>query len=369
MPVFLAGRVVLASGEGLQKPARIALTCGGQSIPQGHTDNKGQFDFEPQCPPLQPLSDPSIGNISAQPGFSHGPPTSIATVRMQGCEGVRPGFPMPDLTTTISAASLLGCDLHAELKGFRSSRVQLGTVRGSARIDVGLITLYPLHGLTGSSASVTTLAAPPNARRAYRKGLNALRRAQPDFRKAANFFERTLEIHPEHAPAWAALGEARAALEDEDGAQEAFARSIESDPNLLHPYDAMIQIAVNARDWEKLDTLTAKYLQLETGSARVRFYSAVAALELYDIERAESIIEQMEELGETDEWPMSYFFMALAHERLADFETAADYYEKYTETSTDADTLQIARRKIHDWGHLQVIEPRSVVPAHTTGSK
>ena len=77
----------------------------------------------------------------------------------------------------------------------------------------------------------------------------------------------------------------------------------------------------------------------------------------------------MEELGETDEWPMSYFFMALAHERLADFETAADYYEKYTETSTDADTLQIARRKIHDWGHLQVIEPRSVVPAHTTGSK
>ena len=76
MPVFLAGRVVLASGEGLQKPARIVLTCGGQSIPQGHTDNKGQFDFEPQCPPLQPLSDPSIGNISAQPGFSHGPPTS-----------------------------------------------------------------------------------------------------------------------------------------------------------------------------------------------------------------------------------------------------------------------------------------------------
>lgn len=216
MPVFLAGRVVPASGEGLYKRARIVLTCGGQPIPQGHTDNKGQFDFEPQCPPLQPLSDPSIGNISAQPGFSHGPPTSIATVRMQGCEGVRPGFPTPDLTTTISAASLPGCDLHAELKGFRSSRVQLGTVRGSARIDVGLITLYPLHGLTGSSASATALAAPPNARRAYRKGLNALRRAQPDFRKAAKFFERTLEIHPEHAPAWAALGEARAALEDED---------------------------------------------------------------------------------------------------------------------------------------------------------
>lgn len=369
MPVFLAGRVVLASGEGLYKRARIVLTCGGQPIPQGHTDNKGQFDFEPQCPPLQPLSDPSIGNISAQPGFSHGPPTTIATVRMQGCEGVRPGFPTPDLTTTIGATSLPGCALHAELKGFRSSRVQLGTVRGSARMDVGLITLYPLHGLTGSSASVTTLAAPPNARRAYRKGLNALRRAQPDFRKAANFFERTLEIHAEHAPAWAALGEARVALEDEDGAQEAFARSIESDPNLLQPYEAMIQIAVNARDWEKLDTLTAKYLQLETRAARVRFYSAVAALELNDIPRAESIIEQMEELGETDEWPMSYFLMALAHERLADLETAADYYEKYIETSTDADTLQIAKRKIYDWGHLQVIEPRSVVPAHTTGSK
>ncbi|MYB54299.1 MAG: hypothetical protein F4X77_19190 [Acidobacteriia bacterium] len=367
MPVFLAGRVVLASGEGLYKPAEIVLSCGGQPIPQGHTDNKGQFDFEPLCPPLLPLSDPSMGKISGPPGFFHGPPTTTATKKIRGCEAARGGFPSP--TAAISARNLPGCELHAELKGFRSSRVQLGTVRGSTRMDVGLITLYPLHGLTGSPASATTLGAPPIARRAYRNGLKALRRAQPDFRKAAKFFERTLEIHPEHAPGWAALGEARAALEDEDGAQEAFARSIESDPNLLQPYDAMIQIAVNARDWEKLDTLTAKYLQLETGSARVRFYSAVAALELNDISRAESIVERMEEFGETDEWPISYLLMGLAHERLADFESAADYYEKYIETSTDADTLQVAQRKIYDWGHLLVIEPRSVVPVHTTGSK
>ena len=34
-----------------------------------------------------------------------------------------------------------------------------------------------------------------------------------------------------------------------------------------------------------------------------------------------------------DEWPMSYALMAEVRELQADFETAADYYEKYIEAS------------------------------------
>lgn len=338
-PIYLAGRVALASGEGLYEPAKIVISCGGQAIPQVYTDARGRFNFQPECRPLLALADASIRSFSPYSGR---------------------------LATATGTANLAGCYLYAEHPGHWSTRVRLGLVTATTPNEVGLIVLNPFDNSRGRSVSVTTVAAPPEAKKAYRNGLRALRKRRADFRKAAKLFERTVEIHPEHAQAWAALGEARAALEQADEANEAFARSIQSDPDLLQPYDAMIRIAAKDRDWEHVDSLTTKYLKLAPGSARVRFYSAVAAWELGDIPRTESTIEQMGELGEMDEWPMSYVLMALVHERRGDFETAADYYEKYIHISVDAEISSVARRAIYDWGHLQVIEPRRVTLAHTT---
>ena len=337
-PIYLSGRVVLANGEGPHEPVRIVLSCGGRAIPQAYTDSNGRFNFQPQCRPLLALADASI-------------------------RGFWPYYPMlRGLTTTTGTASLLGCYLFAELPAYRSVRVSLGHVRALRPNDVGLVVLQPLRGSIGHSVSAATLAAPPKAKRAYWNGIKALRKTQ-SFGKAAKHLERAVEIYPEHAQAWAALGEALAALRDFDGAHEAFERSIEADPKLLQPYDAMMQIANDQRDWEQLDDLAAKYLALAPGSSRVRFYSALAALHLNELERTESIFKQMEELGETDEWPMVYLIMAIVHERRADFESAADYYEKYIEISVDAETSRRARRTIYDWGELQVIEPRPVMLA------
>lgn len=334
-PIYLSGRVVLANGEAPHEPVRIVLSCGGRAIPQVYTDSNGRFNFQPQCRPLLALADASI-------------------------RGFWPYYPIVQgLTTTTGTASLLGCYLFAELPAYRSVRVRLGRVRALRRNEVGLVVLQPLRGSIGHSVSAATLAAPPKAKRAYWNGIKALRKTQ-SFDKAAKLLERAVELYPEHAQAWAALGEALAALGDSEGAREAFERSIEADPKLLQPYDAMMQIANDQRDWEQLDALAAKYLALAPGSSRVRFYSALAALNLNELERTESIVKQMEELGETDEWPLGYIVMAIVYERRADFESAADYYEKYIEISVDAETSRMARRAIYDWGELQVIEPRHV---------
>lgn len=342
LPVYLSGRVALENGDTPHDPVRIVLSCGGRAIPQAYTDSGGQFNFQPKCRSLLALADASISRPWLYPGLAQG------------------------LTTRTGTANLMGCDLYAELPGHQSARVRLGRVRAPRRNDVGLMILKPLRGSTGHSVSAATLAAPPKAKRAYRNGIKALRKGQ-SYGKAAESFERAVKIHPEHAQAWAGLGEALAALKDFDGAQEAFERSIEVDPNLLQPYDAMMPLAYDQRDWERLDTLAAKYLELAPGSSRVRFYRSIAALNLDDLPRTEFIIKQMEELGETDEWPMSHVIMAMVYERRTDFETAADYYEKYIEISVDAEISQMARRAIYDWGELQVIEPRQVTLAHAGG--
>lgn len=338
LPIYLSGRVALENGENPHEPVRIVVSCGGRAIPQAYTDSSGRFNFQPKCRSLLALADASISRPWLYPGLAQG------------------------LTTRTGTANLMGCDLYAELAGHQSARVRLGRVRAPRRNDVGLIILKPLRGSTGHSVSAATLAAPPKAKRAYWDGIKALRKKQ-SFRKAATSFERAVKIHPEHAQAWAGLAEALAALEDFDGAQEAFERSIKADPNLLQPYDAIMPIAYAQRDWEQLDTLAAKYLELAPGSSRVRFYRSIAALNLDDLPHAESIIKQMEQLGETDEWPMSHVIMAMVYERRTDFETAADYYEKYIEISVDAEISQMARREIYDWGELQVIAPRSVTLA------
>ena len=338
LPIYLAGRVALANGERPHEPVRIVVSCGGRAIPQAYTDSKGRFNFQPECRPLLALADASISGYWRYPGIAQG------------------------LRTRNGIANLMGCVLYAELAGHWSTRVRLGHVRAPRPNDVGLIVLEPLRGSTGRSVSATTLVAPPKAKRAYWNGIKALRKTQ-SFGRAVKSFERAVEIHPEHAQAWAGLGEALAAQGDFDGAREAFEHSIKADPNLLQTYDAMMQVANQLRDWEQVDTLAAKYLELAPGSSRVRFYSSVAALNLDDLSRTEFIIKQMEELGETDEWPMSYIIMAIVHERRADFETAADYYEKYIEISVDAEMSRMARRTIHDWGELQVIEPRPVTLA------
>ncbi|MXY70820.1 MAG: tetratricopeptide repeat protein [Acidobacteriia bacterium] len=337
-PIFLSGRVVLANGERPNELVRIVVSCGGRPIPQVYADAKGRFYFQPQCRSLLALADASIRGFSPYTSFAQG------------------------LTTTTGTADLMGCVLYAEVPGFWSSRIRLGLVRASKRNDVGVVVLQPLRGSTGRSVSTTTLTAPPKAKRAYRIGITALRKTQ-SFGKAAKSFQRAVEIHPQHAQAWAGLGEARAALGDFDGAQEAFERSIKADPNLLQPYDAMMPIAYDQRDWQQLDTLAAKYLELAPGSSRARFYSSLAALHLDDLSRTEFIIKQMQELGETDEWPTSHVIMAVVHERRADFEAAADYYEKYIEISVDAELSSLVRRAIYDWGELQVIEPRQVTLA------
>ena len=323
-----------------------------------HTDTNGRFNFRPSSLPPLALSDSSVRNFSGSSGFSQPLITTIGRVRFQTCEAAHGGCRVPELTSFLPVRSLTGCDLYAELPGFRSSRIQLGAVRPSTRLDVGQITLYPLDSSRSGSVGVTTLANSPKALKSYRNGIRALQKPQPNFRKAAEFLERTVETHPGHAQAWAALGQARDALADADGAQEAFARAIESAPQWLQPYDAMIQIAANRRDWEKLDSLTATYLKLAPDSARVRFYSAVAAWGLHDSAQTEYILRQMQEFGEMDEWPMSYALMAETHELRADFETAADYYEKYIEISIDAERSKAARRAIYDWEQLRVIKPR-----------
>lgn len=339
-PVYLHGRVVTDAGEPPPERVIVKLNCNAKSTPQDYTDRKGRFSFQPGGNQSLMFSDASVNRTRAA-GRSSG-----LTVGSTG------------------SANLARCHLEAELPGYRSDRLSLGIYRMGSN-DVGLIVLHRLEGLIGDTVSVTTLAAPTSAQKAYRKGLKALHKARPNREEAIRHLERAVEVYPEYATAWAALGEARRGLEDGDGARTAYTRAMESDPKFLPPYEPLMDLALNRMDWTELDSLTERYLKLSPRSGKARFLSALAAAGQNDLARAESLVRSLKEVDEKDEWPLSYVIMAAVHEGRAEWEQAASEYRAYIALASDPTTVEMAKRRLHEWETLRIIGPIETVEVET----
>ena len=332
LPIILAGKVIIEGAEGLPEPVVIRMGCGTQSLPQIYTDRRGRFSFQPSCNPVLAMSD-----ASARTAF-------FGT----------PGAPM---RAGRGGLNLSHCWLYAEFPGHRSDRLWLGMTRPMSHVKVGTITLRRIGGTTGDSVSFTTLTAPKKARKAYEKAARALRSVEePNYAKAIPLLERAVELHPEFAAAWEALGRARQGLGDTGSAREAFERSIEIDDRFLKPYPPLIEMAVADKDWTELESLTDRYLAMSPGSMEYRFYSSFAALETGNLSKAELMVDMIDNAGEMDDWPMSYLVLAEVHTLRREFKQAAMLYETYLGTFPKGRYSEHVKRTLHDWSELQVID-------------
>ena len=333
LPILLAGKVIIEGAEGLPEPVLIRVSCGGQSLPQDYTDRRGRFSFQPSCNPVLAMSDAS------------------ARVAFFG----RPGAP---LGVGPAGLNLSHCWLYADLAGYRSSRLWLGMTRPMSRSNVGSIVLTRIDGSSGTAVSFTTLTAPKKARKAYEKASRLLRSVEdPDYAKAIPLLERAVELHPEFAAAWEALGRARKGVGDSAGAKVAFGRSMKSDSRFLKPYPPLIEMAIADEDWTELESLTDRYLAMAPGVSEFRFYNSFAALKAGKLSKAESMVKMIEDAGEIDSWPMSNLVLAGVHSARAEFERAAELYEKFLSEYPDSPVSARIMQTLYDWSVLEVIDP------------
>ena len=337
LPVVLVGRVIIEGGARPPEPVVVWIDCGSRSLPQAYTDRRGRFSFQPGCNPVPAKSDASVRSA-----FFGGPAGSLLGAGRGG-------------------VSLSRCWLHAELPGYRSTRLWLGMSRQMSRNSVGTIVLRPIKGTSGDPVSLTTLTAPTRARKAYEKGAKALRSVdEPDYATAIPLLERAVELHPQFAAAWEALGRARLGLGERESARRAFKHAVVIDGRFLKPYPALIEMAAEERDWNELELLTDSYLAMSPGSMKFRFYSGFAALKNGKLSKAELMVEMLENAGEIDRWPMSYLVLAEVHGRRGEFEQAAKLYDSYLRTNPNGQYSEVVKRTLYDWRELQVIDPADV---------
>ena len=144
----------------------------------------------------------------------------------------------------------MGCDLQAKLAGYRSQTVPLAGRRAMDNPDVGTILLHrngPAE--EGKTISAVSLAAPKDAKKAYEKGLDALKKKK--FEDAQKNFEKAVEVYPKYATAWYELGMLQAGQGKMDMARKYFDTALEHDPKFVKPYLQISILELQSQKWQE----------------------------------------------------------------------------------------------------------------------
>jgi tetratricopeptide (TPR) repeat protein len=121
--------------------------------------------------------------------------------------------------------------------------------------EIGVIRLHRIANVEGFTFSVTTGAAPKNAKSAYEKGIgNAKKQKWADAEKE---FLKAVQAYPKYAVAWYELGRTYQQQKKFDDAVRAHTEAIKIDSKFISPYG---QLAVLGRGPAKVERCGAPHL-------------------------------------------------------------------------------------------------------------
>lgn len=251
------------TNAGAAPPDRVlvSLVCGAQTVEKRLTDTKGAFSFS---------FSPTAGGDA-----------SVGRPQIGGN----------------------GCFVQAALTGFTSEPIRIeNAFAGSGPLRVRL-SLRPVES-AGLTYSATTMAASPQARKAYEKGRQLLDKRK--FAEAEPELRRAVELHPRFAIAWYALGRVYASTGRAAEARHALEQSVAADAKYFNPYPMLVQLDLQERRWEDLAQRTQTAIQLNPFfSADIYLLSAQANLQLRRMDVAEKHAREAVSMDTPRKWPVA----------------------------------------------------------------
>jgi tetratricopeptide (TPR) repeat protein len=324
-PVFLTGQVALEDGSPPPGHVAIIMFCSGRQRTLGYADMRGYFNVQLGSPSPEVLDDASIGG-----GQGNGQPAA-------GGEAL----------SSRNDDELVGCALRARLAGYDSQELELGA---RARLDnpnVGTVLMRRLGPDEGTTVSITTLAAPKDARKAYEKALEAEKKNKlPD---AQASLEKAVAAYPRYALAWMELGKVQAALGQTEAAPKSLQQSIASDSKFMPPYVEMAQLEYRAHDWQPLAETTEKATALDPFHYPIAFFlNGVANYNLHNLDRAEESVKRAEKLDVNHKLPQTFYLMGLILAERKNYAAAVGQVAEYLKLAPGApDTAEAEAQLAH----------------------
>ncbi len=297
LSLFVNGNVALEDGSAPPTGVVIERVCGGQTTKEAYPSPDGSFSFQVGANNYvsQDASDDVQARILNPMGSSSGSTSN----------------PM------IGTTRLIGCELRAQLGGYRSNVVPLNISQAIGNYNIGTIVLYPAVRVPGITVSVTDMAAPKKARKSLEHGENALK--QKDFSGAEKYLGAAVAAYPRYASAWFRLGQTYEMSHRDGEARNAFAKALEADGNYVGPYVELARMAALEQKWEETADLTDHALKLDPLDFPYGYYlDALSNFNLNRLDTAEKSARMLERLDGQHRYPEVYLLLANVFRRKHD---------------------------------------------------
>ncbi len=329
-PIFLSGKVMLSDGTPPPDSVVIERVCNGVPRPEAYTDSKGHFSIQLGMNSTV-MADASVSSTADSP--FDGP---MSTGQRTG------GFGFPGQGRGLTEQQLMGCELRASLAGFRSESVMLAGRRMMDNPDVGVIILHRLANVEGTTISITSLNAPKDAKKAYEKGRDELKKKK--LANAQKELQKAVTAYPKYAAAWYELGRVHEAQNNAEEARKCYAASLEADGKYLHPYMQLAGLAARDRKWQEVADTTDRLIRLDpVDFPQAYFYNSVANYNLGKVEAAEKSAREAQKLDTAHRFPKVNHLLGIILADRREYGAAAENlrnYLKFAPNATDAETVR-----------------------------
>lgn len=311
--IFVVGKVAMSDGSAVPSQVAIVSVCGANTRREAITRPDGSFSFM--------LGDRNSSVM--QDASNTDRPVDIFSGSNTSMTSNSPG----SASTQFDTRSLQNCELRADLQGYQSSHVEFpGMPTGT--VNVGLLTLRSRSSKGDAVVSVTSLQAPPSARKEFDKAKAQLDKGK--FDEAEGSLRKAVDEYPQYAEAWFMLAKLQAQKKDLAGAHASYEAAIKVDPSYPPPYLPLAQAAAQAHQWQDALSLTDRLLGLDASRYPLAYYyNAVANYNLDRLPAAEVSALKAEGLDKAQIEPRIEILLAMIYTAKQNYSVAAEHYRTY----------------------------------------
>ncbi|MBI3208593.1 MAG: tetratricopeptide repeat protein [Candidatus Solibacter usitatus] len=343
-PIFISGKVVMEDGTPPPESVTIERVCNGNPRPEAYTDSRGRFHFQ-LGENQHMMADASVsraGDFGNERGGFGG---------FGGAGGNSRG---------VSERSLMGCEIRASLPGHRSEAVNLANRRSMDNPDIGTIILRRLGNVEGLTLSATAAMAPKDAKKAYEKGRDLMRKQK--LADAQKEFEKAVAAYPKYANAWSDLGIALEQQKQIEPARRAYEQAIVSDPKLVLPHVQLALFFLREKNWKDCAAESERAMKLNPFDYPQAFYfNSVANLNMQNLDAAEKSARDGIKSDTQNRYPKMRHVLGIALAQKNDVSGAMEHMKGYlSKLPFDSPDIHVVKGQITQ---LENMAKAAVTPA------
>ena len=332
-PIYVSGRVATDDGSPFADPVVIESVCDGVSHAEGFAGPNGDFGFrlgDSNSGIMQDASVRSANDYFGSPNVQE---------QQDPSNNAPPRYIVP------KELEMADCGIRAVLPGYKSDTIGVGNRRALENPNVGTIMLHRMGKADGQAVSVTSLAAPKDARAAFDKGRQALKKNQPE--DAQKEFEKATHAYPAYATAWFELGKLASGRGQFDSALSSFQTAMRADPKYVDSYLSVAAIQSVEKQWAPLLETTAALLRLDPYDYPQAYYmNALANYALKNMDAAEKSASAAEKIDAQCRFPRTWQLLGAILANRRAFPEAAGQLRQYLKAAPEAPDAAAARAEL-----------------------